>query len=197
LLAADVTACSLARFETGHQPFGKGGARVLEGPHHVLDDGVARKAVSERDAVTTGAAARPAFPRTQLGPGVDRRPPAPVQQGELSPADLGIAAEQDVNRLLGRGAAPQERQPDRSVSGVAEPLCGNGADVGFAVGNETAHSRELGLDGHAEVADSAIPSEDRVRHAPPTSHRAGLMLEGRGDAGTTRRGRTAAIIPVG
>jgi hypothetical protein len=92
-LAADVTACSLARFETGHQPFGEGRTRFLEGPHHVIDDSVACKTVSECDAMATDAAARPTVPRRQLGPGVDGRPPAPVQEGELSSPAVGVAAE--------------------------------------------------------------------------------------------------------
>ena len=93
LLAPDVTACSLARFETCHQPFGKGRARALEGPHHLIDNSVARKTVAERDAVATDAAACPTVPRTQSGAGVDGRPPGPVQQGELSLPALGVAAE--------------------------------------------------------------------------------------------------------
>ncbi len=93
LLAADVAACSFARFETCHQPFGKGRARVFEGPHHVIDDGVASKTVSECDAVATDAAACPTVPRTQSGAGVDGRPPDPVQKGELSLPALGVAAE--------------------------------------------------------------------------------------------------------
>jgi hypothetical protein len=59
----------------------------------VIDNSVARKTVPERDAVATDAAARPTVPGTQLGPGVDCRPPAPVKQGELSLSAFEVAAE--------------------------------------------------------------------------------------------------------
>ena len=95
----------------------------------------------------------------------------PVEEGELPLPALAVAAEQDVTACSGSGATPQEPQPDSAVPRVAESLRGNDADVGFAVGHEAAHTRELGLHGDTQVA--MVASQPRIEYviAPPACQR--------------------------
>ena len=143
------------------------------------------------------AAACPAVPRTQLGPGVGGSRPLRSSKRELSFVAPAVTMSRTSTACWGVAPHLRSINPAEAVLRVPESLCRDDADLGFAVGDETAHARELGLNGDAQVAVGRVPSEDRVRHFPPTcqpptqaADRAGLMLDGRHDAGTTRRGRT-------
>jgi hypothetical protein len=100
----------------------------------------------------------------QVRSGVSGYAAAPVDQAELPFVALRVTIEQDVDRLLWPGTAFQEHQSGRTVLRVPESLRRDHTDLGFAVRDKTAHARELGLNGDAQVAVGCIPSEDRVRH---------------------------------
>src|SRR4051812_27691329 len=104
-----------------------------------------------------------------------------VDQSELPLMAETVVIEKYINRLLWGGAAPQQHQAGRSVSGISEPLGRDDADLGFAVGDEAPHPRKLGLNGHAQVAVGGVIAEDRVRHGPPP-RTSGSSVGGRASA---------------
>src|SRR5918994_2191361 len=164
LLPPYVSTRSLPSLERGHQPFGQDFDRLLEGLDHPLRDLAAGQPVTQRDAVPAHGATGPSL---QSWPGVGSSGALVIKERELPLAAVAVAGGQDLPRLLRRRPAPQQRQPERTVSRVPERLRGHHTDLRVPVRDEAPDPRELRLHGHTKITAGTVAAKNRKGHPYP------------------------------
>ncbi len=89
-----------------------------------------------------------------------------VHHADLPLLAVGVAADQDVERLLRAGAVRHQVEAVGAVGQPGEALGGHRADPGARPGDDDADVGELRLHGDPEVAVVRVESHDRERGRP-------------------------------